>query len=361
MRMRLGTDLQLRSRKERVSVAGSALFASERRIPRSSATPLLRIQQSPADRVQIGERGGAFQAVQALGQAPVADLLEAEHPLDHPDRVLDLRPHARLGAVRGLDRLVDPAAPSIALVGKVPRARRHRAHRVLLSSIRLVAPDPSLVAMQQVRQRERIGDVRSRRQDRVDQLRLAVDANVGLHPKVPLVALRHLMHLRVALAILVLGRTRCTDDRRVHDRAVRDLDAVAPQMLVDRLQQRLAQLVALQQMPELAHRRLVRCAFDPEIDTDEPAHRHRVVERFLNRRVRQVEPQLQEVDPQHPLQRNRWPPPVSLIFGYTFCTAAVISGHGMIRSISARNCAQRVVLPYFSKPVSVCCSIDQLA
>jgi hypothetical protein len=27
--------------------------------------------------------------VQVLGQAPVADLLEAEHPLDHPDRVLD--------------------------------------------------------------------------------------------------------------------------------------------------------------------------------------------------------------------------------------------------------------------------------
>ena len=72
----------------------------------------------------------------------------------------------------------------------------------------------------------------------------------------------------------------------------------------------LAELVALQQVAELADRRLVRRAFDPEIDADEAAHRHRVVQRFLHRRVRQVEPQLQEVNPQHPLQRNRRTPAV---------------------------------------------------
>jgi hypothetical protein len=38
------------------------------------------------------------------------------------------------------------------------------------------------------------------------------------------------MHLRVALAVLVLGRTRCVDDGRVDDGSGRDLDAAAPQL-----------------------------------------------------------------------------------------------------------------------------------
>src|SRR5262249_21950981 len=39
----------------------------------------------------------------------------------------------------------------------------------------------------------------------------------------------------------------------------------------------------------------------PEIDPDEIAHCPRIVERFLDRRVRQVEPLLQKVYSQHPL------------------------------------------------------------
>jgi hypothetical protein len=44
----------------------------------------------------------------------------------------------------------------------------------------------------------------------------------------------------------------------------------------------------------------------------------------------------------------------SLTFGYAVCTATANSGHGMIWSIYARNCARRAVLVYFSNPVSVC-------
>jgi hypothetical protein len=54
-------------------------------------------------------------------------------------------------------------------------------------------------------------------------------------------------------------------------------------------------------------------------------------------------------------------PLFSLIFGCTVCTAAASSGHAMIWFMSARNCARRVVFPYFSKPVSVCCFIAVLA
>ena len=139
----------------------------------------------------------------------------------------------------------------------------------------------------------------------MDELRSAVDADVRLHAEVPLLALRRLVHLRIPLSILVLGRAGGTDDRRVDDGALGDLDASPTQVVVHRRQQHLAELVLLQQVPELADRRLVRRAFHAQIDADEAAHRDGVVQRFLDCRVRQVEPQLQEVDPQHPLQRNR--------------------------------------------------------
>ena len=45
------------------------------------------------------------------------------------------------------------------------------------------------------------------------------DPDVRLHAKVPRAALLVLVQLRVALADAVLGRSRCGDDGRIHDRA----------------------------------------------------------------------------------------------------------------------------------------------
>jgi hypothetical protein len=42
----------------------------------------------------------------------------------------------------------------------------------------------------------------------MDQLRSAVNANMGFHPEIPLFSLRRSMHLGISLAILVLCRTR---------------------------------------------------------------------------------------------------------------------------------------------------------
>jgi hypothetical protein len=74
---------------------------------------------------------------------------------------------------------------------------------------------------------------------------------------------------------------------------------------VHRRQQRLAQFVPLEQVSKLAASRLIRRSLLAQIDAGEAAHRHRVVQRFLQRRIRQVEPQLQKVQARHPLQRNR--------------------------------------------------------
>src|SRR6516162_3886696 len=58
-------------------------------------------------------------------------------------------------------------------------------------------------------------------------------------------------------------------------------------------------------MAEATHRGLVRHPLAAEIDADKTAHRRRIIERLLYRRVRQIEPLLQEVDAQHPLDPNR--------------------------------------------------------
>jgi len=79
------------------------------------------------------------------------------------------------------------------------------------------------------------------------------------------------------------------------------------QVLAHRLEHALGQTVLLQQMAELAHRRLVRGRLAPQVDAHEPAHRCRVVQRFFHRRVRQRVPLLQEVNAQHALESHHRP------------------------------------------------------
>jgi hypothetical protein len=65
--------------------------------------------------------------------------------------------------------------------------------------------------------------------------------------------------------------------------------------------------VRLEQVAEAAHRRLVRHRLAAEVDPDKAPHRRRIVERLLDRRVRQIEPLLQKIDAQHPLDPDRRP------------------------------------------------------
>jgi len=60
--------------------------------------------------------------------------------------------------------------------------------------------------------------------------------------------------------------------------------------------------VFLEQMAKAHHRRLVRHWLATQVDTHERAHRQRVVQRFLDRRIGEAEPQLQTVNAQHALQ-----------------------------------------------------------
>ena len=62
--------------------------------------------------------------MQVLRQAAIAHLLKAKDPLDHADRVLDLRTHLGLVAILRLDRLVHTLSKAIETIGAVPGARR---------------------------------------------------------------------------------------------------------------------------------------------------------------------------------------------------------------------------------------------
>src|SRR4051794_1837272 len=60
-------------------------------------------------------------------------------------------------------------------------------------------------------------------------------------------------------------------------------------------------------MPEIEDRRLVRHRIYRQINAGKAPHRLAVIKRFLHRLVGQRVPLLQKVNPQHPLQRHRWP------------------------------------------------------
>jgi hypothetical protein len=305
MKMFAGTELESRRKNAALQTADSSSLASISVISRFSSTRLLRPEQLSSYHVQIGKRRGDLEPVQVLRQTTVAGLAEAEDVLDHSKHVLDLGAHPRFVAVLCFLDFVDPAIEAVPFIREILRLRCMLMNKICLTVIALVTPDPRFLAMQQIGQRLAIRHVRCRYQHRMDQFRAAVDTDMRFHTEVPLLALRGLVHLRVSLAVLVLRRARRTDDRCVHNRAFGDLNAASMQMVVHCRQQHLAELVPFQQVTELAHRGLVRRAFDAQINADETAHRDRVVQRLFNRGVRQVKPQLQEVDPQHPLQRNR--------------------------------------------------------
>jgi len=59
-------------------------------------------------------------------------------------------------------------------------------------------------------------------------------------------------------------------------------------------------------MPKLTDGRLVGHRLAAQIDADKLPHGARVVQRFFNRRIRQVKPLLQTMQSQHALNPHRW-------------------------------------------------------
>ena len=71
------------------------------------------------------------------------------------------------------------------------------------------------------------------------------------------------------------------------------------------VEQRLAQIVLLEQLVKAGHRRLVGHRLAAKIDPDKTPHRLRTVKRLFDRWVQQIERVLQETDAEHPLDPDR--------------------------------------------------------
>jgi hypothetical protein len=139
----------------------------------------------------------------------------------------------------------------------------------------------------------------------MDQLGAAVNPDRSLHAEEALIPFLRLMHFGVSLPILVLRGTRRVDDPGVHGGPGMDLEAVLLEVLPDEGKEPLPQMMALQHMTELADGSFVRHGLPPEIDADELTHGSGIVERFLHRRVREIEPVRQEGNPSQALDADR--------------------------------------------------------
>lgn len=134
------------------------------------------------------------------------------------------------------------------------------------------------------------------------QAAFGIDADMGLHAKVPLVALLGLVHLGVALLALVFGRTGGLDDSGINQGPLSHHDAGVREPLIDGLEELASQLVLLQPMAEVHDGGTVRDSL-VEGKLGKEAHGGNLVERVLHRSVTEVVPLLDAVDTQHGLQR----------------------------------------------------------
>ena len=218
-----------------------------------------------------------------------------------------LDPAADLGldTVTSLLDLVYDALVPIPAVGEVAGLGGVLPEDIGLTLIGRVAPHSGLFAVEEIGQDGGVRDVGSGRYYSVNHLGFAIDPDMGFHAKKPLIPLLGLVHIGVPGLILVLGGWRGIDDRGIDDRAVRDLDALGLQVPADLLEELLTEVVLLEQMTELQNGRFIRHRFPVEVDTHEPTHGDRFVQGFFRSGIGEIEPLLEEINPEHALKPHR--------------------------------------------------------
>lgn len=270
----------------------------------SGALILCQALQLPPCKVQIGQCTENKQGVRILGEAAISDLGESKYTLHNPKDMLDLRSDFRLGTVAQSVVIRQRFMPAAFRLSKILGAGCATLNRFTLACIGRVAPDACLITVQQIPKYLRIVNIGGRRRHRMDDFGFAVDANVRLHSKVPLVAFLGLVHLRVSRFLFVLGRIRCIDNAGIHNGAIGNFHPLILKIFPDRAKQLIAQFMPLQQVAKIENGRFIRNRLAPEIDADKSAHGPGFIQRLFSTGVRQIEPVLQKVDAQHALQAN---------------------------------------------------------
>lgn len=264
---------------------------------------------------QISEGKQSEQLHLVLGQPLVAHLPVAEKVLEDMERVLNLGTNAGLGLLElqpqrfqgAIVHLLDGAA----LGGDTAPGARGVilfAQVFTHAGVASVAVYPLVFIPDQTARHGDIGDVCRGSGNTVGQPGDCIDTDIGLHAKEVLVSLPGLLHFRITLPVLVLGRRRGSHNSGVDDGTLVHEQAPLGQASVDLLEDPLGQQgMLLQQMREAKQGSRVRHALDGQIDTDEIAHGLAVIDGIFQCLVGKRIPLLQEVDPQHAFQASGRP------------------------------------------------------
>ena len=187
------------------------------------------LQQRSPHHPQIGQRKQRHQLRRVLGQSPVTYLSVVKLALDDSKPMFDLGPHTGLKFLG----LFGVLAPRRALLG----GSFARAHGHLPWHTRGLRPF-------------------------VCALIPGVHAIVDLHPKVPLVALLGLVHLRVMFTAAVLGGARRGNQGRIHHAAGLKKQPLLGQGGVDGGHDAYAQFMFFEQMAKAQDGALIGQSFD---------------------------------------------------------------------------------------------------
>lgn len=126
----------------------------------------------------------------------------------------------------------------------------------------------------------------------VDQIRRSVLTHIGFQAEMPLVAFLELVHLRVALAILILGRTWRIDPCSIYNGAALEHELLSGQSVVDDEQHSTGKFLFFKQVPEAQEGAFLRFALIPNIQ----AGKLLVKRCCFHGGVEQAKPQLLEMN-----------------------------------------------------------------
>ena len=294
-------------KNERISRVGRDRCGFYPSFPASRAHLACHRHQTMTRHPQIGERKQRDDLPGVLPESAIAHLGETELLLDHPERMFNDGADGRQNPV-GLLLLLSEFA-TLGFLGRDQNGQAVFAGKVLDGAVVLViaaiSEDNALFTVQAVLEHDVVGDLGRGAFDGMDQTTLGIDADMGFHTEVPLIAFPGLTHLGIALLVLVLGGTRGSDQRSVNHRTTLHAQAFLSQHCIDLGEDGNRQFVLFQQVTEAKDGAFIRHHVLKGIQASKPAQQGNVVQRFFHGRVRVAKPLLHEVNAQHRRQRHR--------------------------------------------------------
>lgn len=139
----------------------------------------------------------------------------------------------------------------------------------------------------------------------MNQAAFGINPNMYFHPEVPPVAFLGLAHLGITFLVLVLGRTRRSDQGGVDDRATLHAQPRLAQKRIDLSKDGNRQFVLFQQVTETKDRAFVGHDIFKSIESYELAQQGDIMQCFVHRWIRVAKPLLHEVNTQHLRQQHR--------------------------------------------------------